>query len=69
MQQGGTLGKMFPERPLRVNDLLKKRQDCVWYQYEISTADNRIVWTFQFGTTGRKKLKHPSTIGQKQWKA
>ena len=67
MHQDRTLGNMLPVRPLRVNDFLNKRQGYVWYQDDISVADNRLVGTFQFGTTGRKILKYPNMINDKQW--
>ena len=62
MKQDGTLGKMFPVRPLRVNNYLQKYQKYVWYQDEIYLADHRLVGPFQFGETGGKKLKHPNMI-------
>ena len=68
MQQDGTLGIMWPVRPLQVNDFVKKHQGCVWYQDEISLAENSLVGPFQFGTTGRNKLKYPNIIDDKQWK-
>ena len=67
MKKDGTLGKMFPVIPLRVNSFLQKYQTYVWYQYDISLANHRLVGTFQFGTTGRKKLKYPNMINDKQW--
>ena len=71
MKEEGTLGKMWPVRPLRVNEFLKKRQGYVWYQDEISLAEHRIVGPFQFGTTGRNELKTPtqSTINSgRNWR-
>ena len=62
MKQDGTLGKIFPVRPLRVNSFLQKYQTYVWYQYDFYLANNRLVGTFQFGTTGRKTLKYPNMI-------
>ena len=53
MKQDGTLGKMLPVRPLRVNIFLHNYQTYVWYQDDISLAKHRMVGTFQFGTTGR----------------
>ena len=68
MQQDGTLVNMWPVRPLQVNDLLNKRQGYLCYQYDISLAENRLVGSFQFGTTGIKKLKYSNMIEDKQWK-
>ena len=48
----GTFVKMCPVIELTVNELLKKYQDCVWYQYYISLAEHRMVGKYQFGTTG-----------------
>ena len=66
--QDGNLGKMFPVRPSKVHKLLKNNQTYMWYQDGISFAENRLVGTFQFGTTGRNKLKYPNMIDEKQWK-
>ena len=68
MQQDGTLVKMWPVRPLLLNEFLKKRRGYVWYQDYVSLAEHSLVGTFQFGTTGRKKLKYPNMINKKQWK-
>ena len=54
--------------PLRVNYFLLKYQKYVWYQDYISLVDHRLVGPFQFGVTGRKKLKFSNTIKEKQWK-
>ena len=35
IQQDGTIGKVWPVRPLQVNEFLKRRQGYVWYQYNI----------------------------------
>ena len=59
MQQEGILGNMWLRRPLRVNELLKKRQDCVWYHNVISLNDHRLVGTFQFCTTEINKGNTP----------
>ena len=67
MQQDGTLGKMWPVIPLRVKEFLKKRWGYVWYQDDVSLAEDRLVVTFQFGTTGRNKSKYPNMIYKKQW--
>ena len=40
----------------------------MWYQDDISLAEHRLVGTFQFGTTGTKKLKYPDMLDKKQWK-
>ena len=66
MQIDGTLGKIRPVRPLQVNDFLKKRHGYVWYQDDISLAKHKLVGPFKFGTTVRKKLKHPSMVENKQ---
>ena len=68
MKRGGKLGQILPVRPLLVNDLLKKLQDCVCYPDEIFLADYSLVGPFQFGTKGIKKLKYPKNIHEKQWK-
>ena len=60
MKQDGTLGKILPVRPLRVNYFLQKYQNHVWYQDGIPLEEHRLVGPYQFGTTGRKKLKHPT---------
>ena len=66
--QDGNLGNMLPVILGKVHNLLKKNQTYVWYQNDISLAKYRLVGPFQFGTTGRKKLKHPDMIDKKQWK-
>ena len=68
MKQDGTLGKMLPVRPLRVNGFLQRYQTYVWYQDDISLVEHSLVCPFQFGTTGRKKLKYPNIIDTKHWK-
>ena len=68
MQQDGTLGNIWSVIPLRVNDFLKKHQNYVWHQDDIYLACHRLVGPFQFLTTGRKKLKYPNMIDDKQWK-
>ena len=65
IQQDVTLGNMWPVRQLIVNDFLKERQGCVWYQDEIYLAEHRLVGPFQFGTTGRNKSKYPNMIDNK----
>ena len=40
----------------------------MWYQDDISLADHNLVGPFQFGTSGRKKLKYPNMIDEKKWK-
>ena len=57
IKQDGTLGKMLPVRPLRVNGFLKRYQTYVWYQDEISLDKHSLVVPFQLGTTERKRLK------------
>ena len=66
--QDGTLGKMLSVRPSKLHNLLQKNQTCVWYQDDISLADHRLVGPFQFGTTGRNKLKYPNMIDKQQLK-
>ena len=67
MNQYGTLGKLLPVIPLRVNDLLQKYRKYVWYQDDISLEKNRLVRPLKFGAAGRNKLKHPDTIKDTQW--
>ena len=62
------LGNMLLVRPSKVHNLLQENQKYVLYQYDISLADHILVATFQFGTTGRNKLKYPNMINEKQWK-
>ena len=64
----GTLGKMFPVIPSKVHNLLQNNQKYVCYQDYVSLANHRLVGPFQFGTTGRKRLKYPNLIDEKQWK-
>ena len=64
MQQDGTLVNMWPMRPLRVNDFLKKRQGYVWYQNDIYLAEHKLVGQLKLGTIGRNKLKCPNMV---QW--
>ena len=66
MNQDGTLGKMLPVRPLRVNGFLQRYQTYMWYQDDTPLAEHRLVGTVLFGTTGRKKLKYPNMIDEKQ---
>ena len=40
----------------------------LWYHDDISLVDHRLVEPFQFGTTGRNKLKYPRIIEKNQWK-
>ena len=65
MKQDGTLGKMFPVIPLRVNGFLHRYQIYLWYKDDIPLAENSLVGPFQFGTTGSKKLKYPDMIDKK----
>ena len=58
---------MFPVIPLRVNGFLQRYQTYLWYQDDTPLAKNRLVGTFQFGTSGKKKLKYPTMIDKKQW--
>ena len=64
--QDGRLGNMLPVRPIKVHKLLQKNHTYMWYQHYISMADHRLVGPFQFETTGRKKLKYPNIIDNKQ---
>ena len=66
--QDGTMGKMLPARPSKVQNLLQKNQTYVWYQDDIYLDEHRLVGTSQFETTGRKKLKYPNMIDDKEWK-
>ena len=49
MNQDGTLGKIFPVIPLKINNFLRKYKKYVWYQDDISLAEHRLVGPFQFG--------------------
>ena len=66
--QDGTQGNIFPVRPSKVHNLLKNNQTYLWYQYNLSLADNKINGAFKLGKTGRKTLKYPYMIDMKQWK-
>ena len=66
--QDGTLGNMLPVRPSKVHNLLQNNQTYMWYQDYISLCDHRLIGPFQFGATGRSKLKYPNMINEKQWK-
>ena len=55
-------------RPIRVNGFLQRYLGYMWYQYEISISEHRLVDTFQFGTTVRKKSKYLNMIDEKQCK-
>ena len=68
MKQDDTLGKMLPVIPLRVNSFLKRCWTYVWYQDDISLSKKRLVGSFQFGTTRRKKLKYPNIIDDRKRK-
>ena len=57
---------MWPVRPLRVNNFFEKFQGYVWYQDDISLANNRLVGPFQFGKIGRNKIKYLKMIDHKQ---
>ena len=58
---------MWPVRPLRENEFLKKRGGYVWYQDDVSLAKHRLVHPFQFVTTVRNKLKYRNMIEKKPW--
>ena len=62
------LGNMLLVRPSKVHNLLQNNQKYMWYQDEILLSKKRLVGPFQFGKTGRKKLKYPNIIDEKQWK-
>ena len=49
-----------------MNDFLKKSQSYVWYQDEIFLSEHMLVGPFQFGSSGRKKLKYPNIINDKK---
>ena len=51
-----------------MNECIRKYQEYVWYQDDISLAEHRLVRPSQFGTTEINKLKHPNMIKEKQWK-
>ena len=53
---------------LLVNDFIEKIMGCVWYQYDISPDENRLVVTLQFGTAGINGLKYHNVIEEKQCK-
>ena len=57
MNEDGTLGKLFPVKPLRVNYVVQMYQKYVWFQDGISLEEHILVAPFQFGETGRNKLK------------
>ena len=65
--QDGTFRNMFLVIPSKVHNLLQKNHMYLWYQYDISLSDHKMFGTFQFGTTGRNKLKYPNIIDDKQW--
>ena len=65
MKKDGTLGKMLPVRPLRVNGFLHKYQKYGWYQDGIFLEEHTLVGTFQFESTRRNKVKYPNTIEEK----
>ena len=48
-----------------MNEFLKKIQVYVWYHDDIYLDDNRLVGSFQFGTSGKNKLKQLNTIEEK----
>ena len=62
MNQDGTLGKMWPMRPLRVTEFLKKSQGYVWYQNDIYLAEHRLIGQLELGKNGRNKLKCPNMV-------
>ena len=66
--QDGKLVNILIVIPIKVHNLLKNNQTYVWYQYDIYLAKHRLVVPFQFGTTGRHKLKYPNMMDKKQWK-
>ena len=68
MNQVGTIGEMFPLIPIKLHNLLQKNQTYMWYQVDISLEEYRLVGPFRFGKEGRKKLKYPNMINNKQWK-
>ena len=66
MKQDGTLGKILPVIPLRVNGFLRRYQPYVWYHDAIYLDEHGMVGPFQFGTTVRNELKYPKIIKDKQ---
>ena len=40
----------------------------MWYQDDIYLEEHSLLGILNFGATGRKKLKHPKMIEEKQWK-
>ena len=69
IKQDGKLGKKNLVRPISLHDFLQNHQQYVWSQYGISLGKHRLVVPFQFVATGRKKLKYPNMIEEKQWNA
>ena len=69
IKQYDKIGKMWPVRPLKLNDFLKTRKGYLRFHNEISLIEHRLVGPAQFGITGIKKRKYPKTIEEKQWKA
>ena len=51
---------MLPVILSNAHNLLQNNNKYVWYQDDISLALYRMVGIFQFGTTGRNKLKFPN---------
>ena len=49
MKQDGTLGKLFPVKPLRVNYVVQMYQKYVWFQDGISLEEHILVVTLQLG--------------------
>ena len=66
--QDCVLENIYPGILSKVNNLLKKNSTYMWYQDGISLDAHRMDLSFQFRTTGRKKLKYPNVIDNKVWK-
>ena len=66
--QDSKLVDMFLVRPSKVHNLLQKNKTYLWYQDYISLYKHKVFGTIEFGTAGRKKLKYPNMINDKQWK-
>ena len=45
---------MLPVRPIKVHNLLQKNYTYVWYQYDLSLADNRLVGDSNLGQQEEK---------------
>ena len=66
--QDCVLENIYPGIIIKVDNLLKMNNTYVCYQDGIYLDEHMLVVPFQFGTTGRKKLKYPNVIENKMWK-